>query len=154
MKKIINFLFALLLPLCLVKANEVKTVSVAYDIDDFSLTYDAAGALEISSYKHTVGYDSDTSKPGLPLTSVNVLLPTGTEYSSVSATSTKTLVAENVVLAANPMPVLPGATVKTMQLSADEPVVSTDVSSLRSGIHVVSLFVDGQLVDSCRMIKE
>ncbi len=55
MKKVINLLAALLLPLCLVKANEVKTVSVAYDIDDFSLTYDAAGALEISSYKHTVG---------------------------------------------------------------------------------------------------
>lgn len=47
-----------------------------------------------------------------------------------------------------------GTREKTLSLSSDFPTVSEDISSLDSGIYVVSLYVDGILCSSTRLIKE
>ena len=39
-------------------------------------------------------------------------------------------------------------------VSVSEPTVSMNISGLTDGIHIVSLYINGQLADSCRLIKE
>lgn len=43
---------------------------------------------------------------------------------------------------------------KEYTVTSDNPVVTTDISNSNSGVHVVSLFVDGKLVDSSSFIKK
>lgn len=43
---------------------------------------------------------------------------------------------------------------KVMQVSLSRPSVSEDISSLKTGVYFVSLFVDGTLADSRRLVKK
>lgn len=47
-----------------------------------------------------------------------------------------------------------GSKEKTLLISSDMPTVSENISSLSPGIHIVSLYVNGLLADSQRIIKE
>lgn len=49
---------------------------------------------------------------------------------------------------------LTGTKDKILQVSATSPSITTNISNLNSGLHLVSLFVNGKLVDSNRLIKE
>lgn len=49
---------------------------------------------------------------------------------------------------------LTGTKEKILQVSATSPSITTNISNLNSGLHLVSLFVNGKLVDSNRLIKE
>lgn len=42
---------------------------------------------------------------------------------------------------------------KLLTVTSAEPKVTTDVSSLQAGIHLVSLYVGNRIADSCRLIK-
>lgn len=43
---------------------------------------------------------------------------------------------------------------KLLTVSANETTATTDVSAFSAGIHIVSLYIDGKLADSCRLIKQ
>lgn len=47
-----------------------------------------------------------------------------------------------------------GRTEKTLNISSDSPTVSTDASDMENGVHIVSLIVDGVLVDSKSIMKK
>jgi hypothetical protein len=49
---------------------------------------------------------------------------------------------------------LTGTTKKTLQVSSGSPSVTTNISDIESGMCVVSLFVNGELADSYRLIKQ
>ena len=49
---------------------------------------------------------------------------------------------------------LTGTTKKTVKLSQDSEATQVDVTSLSKGIYIVSLFTNGQIADTKRLIKE
>ncbi len=49
---------------------------------------------------------------------------------------------------------LTGTREKTLQVSSASPSATANISNLDSGMHLVSLFVNGKLADSCRFIKD
>lgn len=58
-------------------ADNVKTVTVSFDKNDFNMEYDDEGLLHISSYKHIIDYGDDYTLPGLPKIPVNAIIPEG-----------------------------------------------------------------------------
>lgn len=105
MKKLIVVISILLL-LQQASADNVKTINITYDIEDFTLAYDSSGSLNISSQKKVIYFDENPSEPALPLISANILLPNGYTYSDIAITKVETLVLGNVMLPANPLPVI------------------------------------------------
>lgn len=100
--KIFNLIMMLLVPLQMCFAQNIKNVSVTFDISDFTLHADSNGVLDIISDKQVASYDEDISEPGLPLIPVNVLIPEGKSFASLTVSTSKSLVRENVTVAANP----------------------------------------------------
>ncbi len=62
--------------------------------------------------------------------------------------------ADNVEKASLVISSIAGNREKSASISAEEQSVSLDLSMLKPGIHLVSLYVNNQLVDSCRLVKE
>lgn len=129
----------LLVPLQMCLAGNVKKISVTFNKNDFTLSMNSNGLLDIISNKQVASYGEDVSEPGLPLIPVNVLIPDGSTFAGLNVSASKSLIRENVTIAANPRMM---------------PTNSTSISSLNSGIYIVSLFVKGKLVDYQRLIKE
>lgn len=102
MKKILNLIVILLASLQVCLADNVKKVSVTFDKDDFTLSTNAIGLLEIKSNKQIASYGEDLSEPGLPIISVDVLIPEGDSFSGLTIATSKELIRENVVMSANP----------------------------------------------------
>lgn len=106
-------------------AGGPKTVTLTYDIDDFSLSYDGNGALCIGTSRHIVDYGPDLSAPGLPLIPVSVLIPDGCAYRDFSVVQDKTLYSENVIVAPVPVPV-PTSALASASADADWPMPEYD----------------------------
>lgn len=102
MKNIPTFIVMLLASLQVCFADNVKKVSVTFDKDDFTLSTNAMGLLEIKSNKQIASYGVDVSEPGLPIISVDVLIPEGNSFSGLTIATSKSLVREDVVMIANP----------------------------------------------------
>lgn len=102
MKKVFNFIVMLLVPLQMCLAGNVKKISVTFNKNDFTLTMNSSGLLDIISNKHVASYGEETSEPGLPLIPVNVLIPEGNSFASLTVSSNKSLIRENVTIATNP----------------------------------------------------
>ena len=83
--------------------REVKTINLKFEISDFNMDYNAAGALEISTYKHIASYGDNVNEPGLPLISVNVLVRDNQSYKGLEVNSATTTINENVDVAPNPI---------------------------------------------------
>lgn len=66
----------------------------------------------------------------------------------------ETQIAENITSAQIVISSLSGNREMLVKVSAAEQTVDVNVSGLTDGIHIVSLYINGQLVDSCRLIKE
>lgn len=81
--------------------NLVKTISVAFDANDFSLSYNSARTLVISTNKLKTSYGDDINEPCLPFIPLNVLIPDNNSYLGFNMNSVKTLIKENVIIAAN-----------------------------------------------------
>lgn len=143
-------------------AENSKTVSVSFDKKDFNLSYDEKGMLYIGSNVHSVDYGTDFTVPGLPMVPINVLIPNGYTYQDVSVSQSKTLYLENVEIKTEidgeaKMPTLLISTLtgtREATLSVNSASVTYNASNLKAGIYIVSLYVDGKLVDSTRLIKE
>lgn len=102
MKKVINLIVMLLVPLQMSLAEHVKVVNVTFGISDFTLSMNSNGLLDVISNKQIAGYGEYTSEPGLPLIPINVLIPEGSAFSGLSVSTSKRLVREGVIVAPNP----------------------------------------------------
>lgn len=98
----------LLLGLCLffpllAMAQETKTFTVRFADGDFVLGNDADGCVVINSGKRDAVFDDDTSKPGLPYVSFNLLVAPNQTCSDISFTILeKVKVKSGVTVAPNP----------------------------------------------------
>lgn len=98
----------LLLGLCLffpilAMAQETKTFTVRFADGDFVLENDADGCVVINSGKRDAVFDDDTSKPGLPYVSFNLLVAPNQTCSDISFTILeKVKVKSGVTVAPNP----------------------------------------------------
>lgn len=88
-------------------AGEMKTITLNFSKQQFSFVNNSVGAMEIAMSDGFVGYGSDTSLPGLPLAAVNVRIPNGTSFGSMTESTQDELLFNNVVIAPNPT-VYPG----------------------------------------------
>ena len=103
MKKLYILLIIFQIPLHLVHATEVKTISITYDYSDFIMAYNNSGALVIDSHKHSISYKEKSDEPGIPFIPLNVLIPNNSSYNSMNVSVDPKLVMEDVVLASNPI---------------------------------------------------
>lgn len=104
MNKFLISLMVLIIPLHMVRAQEVKIVSPSYNSSDFTFSKNATGSLEISSSKHNISYGDNLNEPGLPLIPVNVVIPNGKSFLKLDVTTQEKLLMDNIVVAANPKP--------------------------------------------------
>lgn len=84
-------------------ANEMKTVKLTFNKQQFSFVKNSAGATEIAMRDGVFGYGEDTSLPGFPLVAVNVRVPNGVEFEKLTETTTDEILFNDVVVAANPV---------------------------------------------------
>lgn len=79
MRKIFIAIVLLIISIFSIKADETQIYSLSFNESQFSFKDNGAGALEIvyTDSVFTVGYDTDTSEPGLPWLGVDVQLPSG-----------------------------------------------------------------------------
>lgn len=63
MKKVFNFIVMLLVPLQMCLAGNVKKISVTFNKNDFTLSMNSSGLLDIISNKHVASYGEETSEP-------------------------------------------------------------------------------------------
>lgn len=84
-------------------AENIKTIKVAFNIRDFTLSVDSSnGLLDIYSNKQVASYSENTSEPGLPLIPIHVLIPKENAYDGFTVSYSKKLIRENVKISANP----------------------------------------------------
>jgi len=84
-------------------AQNKRTINLTYSPDDFSYTKHN-GTVCISSTKHDYFFEIDTLKPALPVMSISFLIGPDEEYESFTTTRKESLVEENVIMNANPLP--------------------------------------------------
>lgn len=169
MKKVVLFIVALMSVLT-INAGTKKSVKLSFDKQQFSFVKNSVGAVRVVSHSINGCYASDVSQPGLPLFAVNVGVPNGVNLGGVSTTCNKQLIYNDVIVAANSVPVHTGCTnepsketivissavdnrQQTYNLPKDNPIVTADVTTFSSGVLTVSLFANGQLVDSRNITK-
>jgi hypothetical protein len=175
MNKIIFSLLALLVPLQVINAEATKTEVVTFKKSDFTFSRNDGGELVISSKTFNACFDENSGGPGLPLVPVNILIPQNFSYKNLTVDLNETLLEDDVIIAPNPIPMITDSTTKlqdgvssgqlvissmtgnrekTLVVSNVMPNVTENISSLNSGIHIVSLYVNGKLTDSQRLIIE
>jgi len=71
-----------------------------------------------------------------------------------SQVSVESRISESVASAQLIISSLTGNREMSANVSATESTVNLNISGLTDGIYIVSLYINGQLVDSCRLIKE
>lgn len=165
MKKRLFLMIAFLMSLTVIDAESVKTIRLSFNKQQFSFATDETGALEVSSGALLASYGSDTSLPGLPLVAVNVGVPNGVgfggvshdmtrQYSSDKTVAVSTNLNENSrnakVVVASAM----GGTCAEYAVSAESPTVIADLSNFVDGVQTITLFVDGENVDSKNILKK
>lgn len=106
MRKIFIALVLLIISIFSIKADETQIYSLSFNESQFSFKDNGAGALEIvyTDSVFTVGYDTDTSEPGLPWLGVDVQLPSGSLYKSFKVSSLRKSLFNDIVVAENPLP--------------------------------------------------
>lgn len=144
MKKVFNFIVMLLVPLQMCLAGNVKKISVSFNKNDFTLSMNSSGLLDIISNKQVASYGEDTSEPGLPLIPVNVLIPEGSSFASLTVSSNKILIRENVTIAANPR-VMP--TINSVQEATEDlPKYANKFYPTSSGVYKCTSCMDGYTI--------
>lgn len=84
-------------------ANEIKTISVSFKLDDFKLSLNEVGTLEIATNRYNISYSPDSLEPGLPLVPIDVYIPDGYVCQDVQFTQSATLCRENIIVATAPI---------------------------------------------------
>lgn len=86
-------------------SQNIKHISLTFDINDFRIQQDDDGNFEIWSNVYNTCYKSDTLLPALPYIGYNVLVRNTEKYANHLSSSSKELVRNNVNLAHNPVAV-------------------------------------------------
>ena len=102
-EKNVFVIVAFLMSVMLLNAENVKTVKLSFNKEQFSFIKDEVGATEIVSHDIDFGIGSDSAQPGLPLMSVNVWVPNGVEFDGISEVVDEQLLFEDIIVAANPI---------------------------------------------------
>ena len=102
MKKISLLIFLVIFPALLSIGQNIKHVSLSFNINDFKIQQDNDGNSIILSDNHNTCYKSDTSLPALPYIGYNVLVQNTEKYISHVCSSSKTLMKSNIDIAHNP----------------------------------------------------
>ena len=105
MKKILFILSFLMFPALMSISQNIKHISLTFDINDFRIQQDDDGNFEIWSNVHNTCYKSDTLLPALPYIGYNVLVRNTEKYANHLSSNSKELVRNNVNLAHNPVAV-------------------------------------------------
>ncbi|MBQ8361273.1 MAG: hypothetical protein IJX44_04905 [Bacteroidaceae bacterium] len=102
MKRYIIFIgIFILTQICLV-AQTNRTYTVKFDREDFSVAETQVGDM-ISSNKHHIFFEENTSLPAIPYRIINILLPEYQSFKNFTFTVDKTLQTTDVTLASNPV---------------------------------------------------
>lgn len=141
MNKLLNLIVMLLVPLQMCLAGNVKKISVTFNKNDFTLSMNSRGLLDIISNKQVASYGEDISEPGLPLIPVNVLIPEGKSFAGLTVLASKSLIRENVVIASNPK-MMP-TNVAIQEVSEDLPKYANKVFPASSGVYKCTSCMDG-----------
>lgn len=144
MKKIFNLIMFLLVPLQVCLAENVKKINVTFDRNDFTLSMNSSGLLDIVSNKQVASYGEDVSEPRLPLIPVNVLIPEGSSFSGLTVTTSKKLVRENVTIAANPRIMPTNKT--TIENTETLPNYTNKTYPTTSGVYKCTTSMDGYTI--------
>ena len=118
------------------------------------------GVVEIVPNASNATLGSDTSQPGLPLVPVNIRVPLGTKLNSVTESISKKVLLTDVDVsdtaqdASVVISTMNGVKMKTVGLAKGRNSTTEDISSCAKGINVVSLLVDGKVVDSSSFVKK
>lgn len=118
MKRILFVFWAVCLSLSVLSSENSKVINVSFKIEDFIINVNSNNALEISSSNLCSTYSSNYSEPGLPMISVNVLIPDGFAYQDMTVSMKQMTYKENVVLANVPQVI---TTNDTTKLESDIP---------------------------------
>ena len=82
--------------------NTVKSISLSYSEDDFTLVENADGLTEIYSIRHSSMLGTDTLDPAIPLIPIKVAVPSGMTYRGFDVEETKTLLGNGIVMSILP----------------------------------------------------
>lgn len=85
---------------------EIKSIKVVFNEDEFELTQNSGSQVEISSQLHNLMLPSDSTMATVPYVPVNVLMPAGAEFKSVSFQSNPVGIMNDVTLPPIPYNVL------------------------------------------------
>lgn len=102
MKKILLLIIFVIFTALLSIGQNIKHVSLSFNINDFKIEQDIDGNSIILSDNHNTCYKSDTSLPALPYFGYNVLVRNTEKYISHVSSSSKTLIKSNIDIAHNP----------------------------------------------------
>lgn len=83
-------------------ADNIKTITVSFNTNEFEQSWTKDSTLEISAKTYDASYCTNTSEPGLPLIPVNVYISNGYTYQDLQVTQNKVLYKENIVVASAP----------------------------------------------------
>lgn len=129
MKKFfLSIIISLTLPVCLLNAQNSKSITITFNENDFSYSYNDYDELTINYGTQLAIFKENTSAPCLPFIPINVLVPSGSKFSDVVSIENKKLLKENVNLTQNPTPIPTDSIVSNSQLRAlqyKEPVYPT-----------------------------
>lgn len=115
--------------------NATYIETITFCQSDFNIDVSSDGLTHIIPVSAGYSFKEDDN-PGLPLFSYIII-----ETEVINGTESEIVITS-----------LSGNREKTIKVNSTG--LSCDVSSLPSGIHMVSLYVDGQLHDTCRLIKQ
>lgn len=102
MKKTILLLSFLMLSSLLSMGQNVKHVSLDFNMDDFMMQRDNTGSIYVLSNALNYFFKSDTLLPALPYIGCNVLVGSNEEYDSHTGSGSRILFQNGVVMARNP----------------------------------------------------
>lgn len=102
MKKASLTTFFLIFPVLLLIGQNLKHISLSFNISDFKMQQNNEGNIDILSDVHNICYKSDTLMPALPYIGYNVLVRNTDNYINHLSKSSKILIRRNIDLARNP----------------------------------------------------
>lgn len=101
MKKVLCSLLLLLVSASIYAHEQIDSITISFDEDEFSLIYNNFNQLKLNSAKYSLCFP-DYNKPGLPLISQNIALAGSRNYISHTYTTRMRLIQSDVEIAPSP----------------------------------------------------
>lgn len=103
----LRLLFLLVLFYTTTSPAATKQIKLVFNKNQFSFNFSDSNVLNISvtDCNLTYSFNDNTSEPGLPILSLDIKMPKGHSFRSVTQTSDKSLVFDDVLINTNPTPI-------------------------------------------------